>query len=206
MEDRYIKLDDLEMGDLKKKISKDFKIPHTELKDEFLEFVENFIETRATEEEYIEKETKMPTFPRDQIGMTIDFGPRTYYHINVKRTTWFLLGLILTIILTKELAPSLLYIFVGIGVTTAKLSPINGEICIYFQAHLLKKSKMRKFEEKDIFNRIAKRKCLDRRLGCMYCKKEKCSIRLSCVKNIFVSLKEKGALIKTQDNKWRVPL
>jgi len=201
--EEYIQLYKIEKDGLKKKIAEDFNVPCKYIKDEFLEFMEKFVEAKHSADEYIKSSTEIPPLPADIIQFLI---PRIYYHVNVKKTTWRIIGLLLDLFITKGVASFSLSMFGVVGQTIGKLNVKNGEVCIYYQALTLKKKTIKEFEAKDIFDKINDRNCPYPEFKCRYNQNGKCTIKLKDLKENFQKLKEIGAFSKTQNNKWRVEI
>lgn len=199
----YIQLHKIEKSSLKKKMAEDFNTSPEEIKDEFLEFMKKFVKEKHPAYEYIKSSKEVPPSSPDTISLLI---PCTYYHVNVKKTTWMIIGLLLDLFITKGAITFSLSMLGAAGQTIHKLNPKNGEVCIYYQALTLKKKGGKEFLTKDISIKIDGRNCSRPEFKCGYSQNGKCTIELGQVKEIFQKLKEIGAFSTTQNNKWRVKL
>lgn len=107
------------------------------------------------------------------------------------------------LLLTKGAASTALASLGVTGQAIGKLNIENGEVCNYYQACALKN---KEFNEEDIFDKISDRDCPYPEFECIYKRNNKCSIKMSDLKQNFDRLKEIGAISKTKSNKWRVEL
>lgn len=185
---------------LKEKLAKDFNILSGDIPDEFLEFMEKVVKMRNSPDEYIQTRMEIPQSLPNTLQFLI---PRIYYHINIKKATWTMFGLILDLLLTKGVALTALALLGVTGQAIGKIEIENGEICNYYQVCALKH---KEFKEEDIFNRISDRDCPYPDFECVYKRNDKCSIKISGLKRNFDRLREIGAISKTKSNKWRVEL
>ncbi len=188
---------------LKQKIARDFDIRVDHINDEFLEFIENFIESKSSPLEYFKKQIEFPSAPPGVISFLI---PKIYYFINVKKTTWMTIGLLLDIFVTKGVTSAFLSSLGVIGRSIAKLNLKNGEVCCYYEALSLKKEGIEKFTENQLLHRISNKKCLNLKFNCVYNKQGLCSINSKDLQQVISNLGEKSVLSKTEDGKWRVEL
>lgn len=190
---------------LKEKIASDFNIPLSCLSDEILDFIENFIKSKGSSDEHFEKEL---IFPPSQSGTLQFLIPKIYYFVNVKRTTWQIIGLLLDALVTKGLALPLLSLLGVIGQSVAKLNIENGEVCCYTEMLSLKKDGLKEFTEKDLYEKIKNnnKKCLNPNFNCIYKKKELCSTTPNNLQRIFSNLKQKSVISETKEGKWKVEL
>ena len=191
--------------ELKQKIAEDFDIPLDKINDEFLKFLEKFIESKASSTEYLIKKIEVPAvqLPPDVQPLLV---PKIYYFINVKKTTWMAIGLLLDIFITKGVATAFLSSLGIIGQSIAKLNLRNGEVCCYYQALFLKRDGVKKFTENQIFKKVYKKTCFNPNFNCIYNNHGICSISAKDLKRIIKNLKDKSVISKTEDNKWRVEL
>ena len=201
--EEFIKLYEIEKDRLKKKIAEDFNVAYEDIQDEFLEFIEKFVEAQNSTDEFIKSSMKIPPSPPDTLSLLI---PCIYYHINVKKTTWITIGLLLDLFITQGIATFLLTAFGKVGQTIGKLNVKNGEVCIYYQALALKKKTIKEFGTEDIFKKINRRNCPFPKFKCGYNQNGKCTIKLKDLKENFQKLREIGAFSKAQNNKWRVEI
>ena len=201
--EEYMQLHKIEKEELKRKIAEDFNVPYEDIKDDFLEFMEKFVEAKHLTGEYVKSSMEIPPSPPDTIGFLI---PRIYYYINVRKTTWMIIGFLLDLFITKGAVTFSLSMLGKVGQTIAKLNVKNGEVCIYYQALTLKKKSIKEFGAEHIFNKINGRKCPYPEFKCGYNQNGKCTIKLKDLKENFQKLKEIGAFSKTQNNKWRVEI
>jgi len=201
--EEYIQLYKIEKDELKKKIAEDFNVPYVDIKDDFLEFMEKFVEAKHSTDEYVKSSMEIPPSPPDTLQLLI---PCIYYHINVRKTTWMIIGFLLDLFITKGAVTFSLSMLGVVGQTIAKLNVKNGEVCIYYQTLTLKKKMIEEFGVKDIFNKINGRNCPYPEFKCGYNQNGKCTIKLEDLKENFQKLKEIGAFSKTQNNKWRVEI
>lgn len=199
----YVRMDTVEKEKLKQRISEDFNFSHDILKDEVIEFIQKFLETRGSDEEYLIHQVEIPSSPPGTSSFLI---PRVYYFINVKKATWTFIGLLLDLLLTKGIATTFLSALGIIGQCVAKLNPKNGEICAYYEALLMKKEGQQKFSDKDILSRMSKKDCQYPLFSCIYNKKGACLMRIDNVKEIIQNLEKKGIFSKTEANNWSVEL
>ncbi|GEM_PF-5668380 len=198
-----IQMNGIEKDGLKQKIANDFNIPIENIDDGFLNFIQEFINSRGSSEEYFKIQKEIPSTPPDTTSFLI---PRTYYYISVKKTTWILIGLLLDILITKGIATTFLSLLGIIGQSVAKLSIKNGEVCCYYEGISLKKEGIKKFDENHILNRITGKSCLYPDFGCIYNKNGTCSIRFEDLQQVFQGLKDKAVISRTEDNRWSVEL
>jgi hypothetical protein len=140
-----------------------------------LEFIENFIKSKSSSGEYFKKKIEFPSAPPGVIQFLI---PKIYYFINVKRTTWMSIGLLLDIFVTKGVTSAFLSSLGVIGRSIAKLNLKNGEVCCYYEALSLKKEGIEKFTENQLLHRISNKKCLNPRFNCIYNKQGLCSMNV----------------------------
>jgi len=205
----YIQIRGIEKDGLKSKLAEDFSIPYRAIEDEFLQFMEEFVNTRNSDE-YITSNIEIPSLNSDISFLSSDrisfVIPRIYYNINVKKTTWILIGMLLDIFVTKGVVLVSLSALGIVGQTIGKLNVKNGEVCTYYQAIKLKKQGTKEFEVRDIYNQIKGRNCPYLEFGCVYNQNGKCNIKLSNLKENFQKLKEIGAFSISSNNKWRVEL
>jgi len=189
--------------ELKQKIARDFDIPIDYINDGFLEFIENFIELKGSSLEYFKKQIEFPSAPPGVIQLLI---PKIYYFINVKKTTWMTIGLLLDIFVTKGVTSAFLSSLGVIGRSIAKLNLKNGEVCCYYEALSLKKEGSDKFTVNQLLRRISNKECSNPKFNCIYNKQGLCSIDVKDLQQVISNLEVKSVLSKTEDGKWRVEL
>jgi len=221
------------------KVSEDFgipekkikNIPHNELENiEFalIDFLENSVAKVPDEDSMLkssptqEKREKLLTFEdkssEDEFFGLMDQSLECIGNvtINVKKTFWILLGLILDILLTKG-ATTVIFSALGlIGQCIGKLNKENGEICIYKAIAEDKKGR----NATHIYNSLAKRiswtaksgdfsphfMCSSEDLNCRHRTESGCcSISLEDIQNNLNRMEKIGAIVyNTIDKKWRI--
>ncbi|KUK17028.1 hypothetical protein [Thermococcus sibiricus] len=203
----YIQIRGIEKDGLKSKLVEDFGIPYRAIEDEFLQFMEEFVNTRNSDE-YITSNIEIPSLNSDTSSLpsgTISLLiPRIYY--NIKKTTWILIGMLLDVFVTKGVASGSLSALGIAGQAIGKLNVKNGEVCTYYQAIKLKKQGTKEFEVRNRYNQIKGRNCPYLEFECVYNQNGKCNIKLSNLKENFQKLKEIGAFSISSNNKWRLEL
>ena len=202
-----IYLEKVDKNKLKQEIAKDFGIPVERIDDKFLEFIEKFIESKSFSDEYFKKkiiDISPPALPGTMELLVCIH--KTYYFINVKKTTWTTIGLLLDLFVTKGVASAFLSSLGVIGRSIAKLSLKNGEVCCYYQALSLKKEGVEKFTGDQLFYRIGNKKCSNPEFNCIYKKQDLCSINVKDLQQVIGNLERKSVISKTEDGKWRVEL
>lgn len=192
----------IEKDEMKRRISREFDIPSEKVTDELLESIQEFVKTKSSGEEYWEEQIEMPPIPP---GTKFKIIPKTYYFVNIKKTTWVLIGLLLDILIAEGIASAFLN-SLGIGKCLAKLDPKNGEFCVYSESLLLKKDGIGKFEDNEVLSRISQKDCKYPKLNCDHNDNGTCSLQLKYIQEILDSLKEKSVFSRTEANKWRVEL
>jgi hypothetical protein len=200
----YIQIYKIEKNRLKKKIAEDFNVPSEDIKDEFLKFMEEFVEAKHSTDEYIKSSMEIPpSTPPVTLFLLI---PRIYYHINVKKATYMTIGLLLDLFITRGVATFSLSMLGMAGQTIGKLNTKNGEVCVYYQALTLKKKAIKEFGTEDVLNKIGGEDCLYSEFKCSYNQNGKCNIKLENLKENFQKLEKIGAFSRMQNDMWRVEL
>jgi len=132
--------------------------------------------------------------------------PRTYYFINIKKTTLtFILGA-LDFFITKGLLTPTVGTVLNLGRSVARLNPENGEFCVYSEAILLKKDEKKRFKESNIYSRLNDQPCKHESVNCIYNKDKNCVITLENTRNIFRNLEKKTVFSQTKTDNWKVNL
>jgi hypothetical protein len=154
-----------------------------------LHFVVSALKVIISDGESVSSEERLPTFPPGTIGLLI---PNTYYHINVKRASLYAAS-ILAGLFTSGIATSLVAAHGGLKTALAILNRENGEFCNFVQATELQKAGV-EIVAQAVSEKIAKKECPFKQIGCRYLTSGNCSIATSNVENNIASLQEKGAL------------
>jgi len=132
--------------------------------------------------------------------------PRTYYFINIKKTTLTFILVALDFFFTKGLLTPTVGTVFDLGRTVARLNPENGEFCIYSEAILLKKDEKKRFKESDIYSRLNDQPCKHESVNCIYNKEKNCVITLENTRNIFRNLEKKTVFSQTKTDNWKANL
>lgn len=198
----------IEKDEMKRRIAREFDISSEKVTDELLESIQEFVKTKSSGGEYWEERIEMASIPPGTFppGTKFCLIPETYCFVNIKRTTWVLIGLLLDILIAQGVASAFLNSLGIIGKCVAKLDPKNGEICVYYESLLLKKDGIGKFEDNEVLSRISQKDCKYPKLNCEYNDNGTCSLQLKYLQEILDSLKEKSVFSRTEANKWRVEL
>jgi hypothetical protein len=128
-------------------------------------------------------------------------NPIGYYSVNVKKTTWTLLGLILDVTLTMGAASAALAAVGVIGQAIGKVREENGELCVYRFCLTSRKSQT----TKQIQNGI-RHSCFRDASACQYRQPGRCSISNSAIVDCLEQLQRIGAIARTSDRKWKTEL
>ena len=123
-----------------------------------------------------------------------------YYVINVKKSTWTLLGFFLDLLLTSGAATATLGALGVIGRSIGKLNERVGEVCVY--AELLRDGDR---TSKKIHASM-RQTCKLNNFDCRFKNKAKntCHIPLENVRDNLIRMKEKGAVTETADKGWKL--
>jgi hypothetical protein len=149
-------------------------------------------------------------------------NPLGYYSINVKKSTWTILGFILDLLVTSGATTATLGALGIIGQCIGKLNEESGEVCVYTELARNKDGQtprelhasMSSYCKTHEFECRYKRKThlnisksgRERRSKAASSKKAGCSISLDGVREILTRLKEIGAVTQSQEKKWKVEL
>lgn len=128
-------------------------------------------------------------------------NPIGYYSVNVKKTTWTLIGLILDVTLTMGAASAALAALGIIGQSIGKVTEENGELCVYRFLLTSRGPQTTRRVEKQMphscFRTVSK---------CRYRQHGKCSVNDSAVLDCLQHLERIGAIAQTSDRKWKTEL
>jgi hypothetical protein len=125
-------------------------------------------------------------------------NPIGYYSVNVKKTIWTALGLILDIKLTMGAASALLAALGVIGQTIGKVHEENGELCILrfcLAAGTPNTS--------DSILASLRNACFKEKSACKYRLSDGCSIPDAAIHDGLGQLERIGAMARTTEYKWR---
>jgi hypothetical protein len=128
-------------------------------------------------------------------------NPIGYYSINIKKTTWTLIGLILDVTYTMGAASAALAALGIIGQSIGRVREHNGELCVY--RFLLTSG------TPQTTKRITKEmphSCFRARSKCQFRQRGKCSINGAAVLDCVQHLERIGAIAETSDRKWKTEL
>ena len=195
--DRIV-LHNAEKDDIKKVI---YEI--TEIDEKYLNVdkIITLVDLLKGEDEHIKTFIETPSLPYGTIGLIFS---KTYYNINIKRTTLVMAAAILDAFMTKGLLTAFLSLLGVMKQAIGKLDPKKGEYCVLIKAKHLKDKKF-EINPKAVYSDMKNKECMLPKINCKFMKDNICKITELSIRDIFFSLEEKGAIEKDKDN-WKLPL
>lgn len=148
-----------------------------------------------------EQWTEMPSLPPEILGFLV---PKTYYNVNVSRAALTLAATLLDAAGALGLANATLSISGLSSRAVAPLDPNKGEYCALVHAQKLSAEKA-DVSPVTVAALTSDKVCPFPKVGCTHMRGQTCCADHQSFENLFISLKEKGALEKYRDS-WRVPL
>jgi len=184
--------------DLKDIFNKTLEI---DMKDIEIKNVITLLNLLKDKDEHIETFIATPSLPEGMIGMML---LKTYYNINIKRTTFIITAAILDALMTRGLLTAFLSLLGVVKQAIGKINPKEGEYCVLLKAKHLKDNKF-DINPKMVYSNMKDNECMIPKISCKFMKDNSCEITEFFANKIFSSLEEKGAIEKDGDN-WKLPL
>jgi hypothetical protein len=203
-----IKLDRIKLEQLKKKLAIDFNIEENRIDDNFFRFVQTFIKSNCSPDEYIKRFEEYSTPSPSPNGVEIHYLllPVIYYNVNIKLTTYVLLGLLLDLYLTKGATSAILGLLGLTGKSISKLHKENGEVCIYYRALTLRDEGSKTFGLQQLYQNLKGQDCQYPSFQCIWVNCSKCEMTFKGLEERCQSMKDSAIFSKTLINKWKIEL
>jgi hypothetical protein len=198
MED--IRFTNIEKESLKKKIAEDFSIHSNQISDEFLKFFEEFVNSKKQMYGRVDRYVERPLSPPGTLSFLV---PKIYYNIDIKKSIYTLIGLLLDLYVTCGVTTVTLTMLGITKQTIGKLDLKNGDVCVYY---LSCKKSTNGFQTKQIFDIIYNRTCPYPEFICKHNQQGICHIQFDTLEEIFRRLVDIGAFSRTNEGICKVDL
>jgi hypothetical protein len=153
------------------------------------------------EDDSIKSWSEYPTLPPGTVGMMF---LKTYYNINISRSSLVLAAVLMDAVATAGLASAALSISGLSRQGIARINPKNGEYCSLLHTIKIKEAGS-EVSPDAVFGMISGEKCPFVGLNCRLMSGDVCNAMRNDILNIFGLLNEKGAL-DGNDGTWKVPI
>jgi hypothetical protein len=149
----------------------------------------------------VESWVSTPKLPPGTIGMMM---MKTYYNVNISRTSIAVAGALLDAVATAGLASAALAVTGMTKQSVARLDPLVGEYCNMVHVAKLGETKQA-INPEAVATMISGKPCPFREAGCRLNKDGVCGADVAAIAANFRSLSDKGAL-ETSGGQWSAPL